>query len=29
MFGSRNERLLKKYHQIVAQVNALESKSSR
>src|SRR5256714_688767 len=26
MFGSRNERLLKKYHQIVDQVNALESK---
>src|SRR5947207_3307220 len=26
MFGSRNERLLKKYHQTVKQVNALESK---
>jgi len=26
MFGSRNERLLKRYHQIVDQVNALESK---
>src|SRR5678815_4459104 len=26
MFGSRNERLLKRYHQIVDQVNKLESK---
>jgi len=26
MFGSRNERLLKRYHQIVDQVSALESK---
>src|SRR5882724_7816631 len=26
MFGSRNERLLKKYHQTVNQVNELESK---
>src|SRR5947207_2670938 len=26
MFGSRNERLLKKYHQTVKQVNALEPK---
>src|SRR3954466_7997522 len=26
MFGSRNERLLKKYHQIVDKVNDLEKK---
>ena len=26
LFGSRNERLLKRYHRIVEQVNAMEEK---